>query len=159
MDEKSIRIPVSFDKDLIGKNSAYFSIYGEPFAKQRPRAARKGPFITIYTPKETKNYEKRVMIAYNRIYRGEQLDGALTVKIEGVFGVPKSASKKVQESMLKNEMPHIKKPDCDNMAKVCLDGLNGVAYPDDAIIDNLIVSKRYGEEPRVDIKIIQNKRL
>lgn len=156
-DKKVITHPVSFDQDLIGKKSINFSVPGEPFAKQRPRAARKGSFITIYTPRETKNYEKKVEIEYNKIYRGQQLPGPLTVKVEGIFSVPSSASKKKQLEMLEGNIPHIKKPDCDNMAKVCLDALNGIAYSDDSIIDNLIISKKYGEKPMVRITIYQNK--
>lgn len=156
MDDKIITHPVSFDPDLIGKNFFCFSVLGEPFAKQRPRAARKGSFVTIYTPRETKEYEKKVEIAFNKIYRGEQLSGALTVKVDGIFTVSKSLSKVKQKKMLNNEIQHTKKPDCDNMAKICLDALNGIAYPDDSIIDKLFITKKYGSTPMVQIKIIQN---
>lgn len=162
MEEKSKIInPVSFDPDLIGKKSIIFSVPGKPFGKQRPRAVLRGRFVTIYTPNETKNYEKKVIESYkksykNDYYKGDQLTGALTVKIEGIFEVPSGTSKKQSELMLSGEIPHIKKPDCDNMGKVCLDGLNNVAYKDDASIDNLIISKRYGEEAMVKITIIQN---
>ena len=157
MDEnKEYFCPLVFNESLKNRNSINFSVLGEPFAKQRPRAARKGSFITIYTPRETKMYEEKVMKAYNQIYRGIQLDGPLTVLIEGVFSVPKSSSKKVRDKMLSGEIPHVKKPDCDNMGKVCLDALNGVAYPDDAIINQLHVSKRYGKTARVDITIYEN---
>lgn len=151
--------PVSFDQDLIGRKSINFDVIGEPFAKQRPRAARKGAFITIYTPKETKNYESRVAKAYTRIYNDQQLSGALTVKIEGTFSVPNSATKIKRKEMLEGTYPHIKKPDCDNMGKVCLDALNGIAYPDDAIINELYISKKYGKQAKVNITIIQNQEL
>ena len=42
------------------------------------------------------------------------------------------------------------------MGKICLDALNGVAYNDDATISKLIISKRYGEDPKVRITIIEN---
>ena len=159
MDEnKEYFCPLVFNESLKNRKSVNFSVLGEPFAKQRPRAARKGSFITIYTPRETKLYEDKVLKAYNQIYKGVQLLGDLTVNIEGVFSVPKSVSKKVREQMLNGEIPHIKKPDCDNMGKVCLDALNGVAYPDDAIINQLHISKRYGKTARVDITIYENKK-
>jgi Holliday junction resolvase RusA-like endonuclease len=41
------------------------------------------------------------------------------------------------------------KPDTDNIAKICLDALNGIAYHDDAQIVELQVSKLYSDEPRV----------
>lgn len=151
--------PVSFDESLIGRKSVYIDVPGEPFAKQRPRAARKGRFITIYTPKETKQYEEKVRKYYNRYYRGTKLEGDLSVDIEGVFSIPKSVSKKKHEEILMGDVPHTKKPDCDNMGKVCLDALNGVAYDDDAQINRLVISKKYGEDSKVRITIKENKLL
>ena len=156
---KKIKLPVSFDESLIGRKSVYIEVPGEPFAKQRPRAARKGRFITIYTPRETKLYEPKVLTQYNRYYRGIKLQGDLSVEVEGVFPVPKSISNKKREEILSGNVPHIKKPDCDNMAKVCLDALNGVAYDDDAQINRLIISKKYGEDAKVRITITENKLL
>lgn len=155
-EEKEIEHPISIDESLIGKEFIYFDVYGEPFAKQRPRATKKGRYITVYTPRETKLYEEKVRKAYKNIFSNKQLDGDLTVNIEGIFSIPKSISKNKAQKMLSGEIPHTKKPDCDNMAKVCLDALNGIAYPDDAIINNLNISKRYGKDPKVKITIIKN---
>lgn len=155
MDDREIIKPVSFDEDIIGRNSIYFSVEGEPFAKQRPRAARKGRFITIYTPKPTKDYEAKVRSSYKEIYQNQrQLTGPLIAKVGAVFAAPKSISKKKKE-LLELGQPHIKKPDCDNIGKVCLDALNGIVYEDDAIIDTLIITKRYGKKERVDITIYE----
>lgn len=158
MDEEKIYVsPIVFNESLKNKRSVNFVVPGEPFAKQRPRAARKGTFITIYTPVETRNYEEKVRKEYNTIYKGIQLDGPLTVNIDGIFSIPKHTSRKLRERMLNGEIPHIKKPDCDNMAKICLDALNGIAYPDDAIINQLNVTKKYGREAGIYITIIGNK--
>ena len=46
-----------------------------------------------------------------------------------------------------------KKPDADNIAKIVLDALNGVAYEDDSQVINLSVQKRYSEEARVFVHI------
>ena len=151
--------PIKINESLKNRNSITFDVPGEPFAKQRPRAAKKGRYITIYTPPETKLYEKKVKESYQKIYKDKQLKGDLSVYIEGIFPVPKSISNKKREKILKEQIPHIKKPDCDNMAKVCLDALNGLAYPDDAQINILNISKRYGRTPRVEIAIIENTEL
>ena len=159
MDEKIIRSPISFDPTIKGVKSIYFDVYGEPFAKQRPRAARKGKFITIYTPRETKVYEDKVKKAYKQIYRYEKpLEGDLSVEIEGIFSIPKSISKSKQKEMEEGKIPHTKKPDCDNMGKICLDALNGVAYPDDAQINKLYISKKYGKDAKIRITIKENKK-
>lgn len=157
-DYKHIRNPLYFDESLKDHKFVQFEVPGEPFAKQRPRAARKGRYITVYTPKETKDYETKVRTRYNRCYKDTILDGDLTVEIEGIFSIPKSVSKKKASEILINKEPHTKKPDCDNMGKVCLDALNGVAYADDAQINKLIISKEYGENAMVKITIKENKK-
>ena len=84
------------------------------------------------------------------------LEGDITVEVEGFFSVPKSATKSLKKSMLEGNVPHTKKPDCDNMAKICLDALNEVAYHDDASITNLIISKQYSTNAKVRITLIKN---
>ncbi|WP_279284564.1 RusA family crossover junction endodeoxyribonuclease [Clostridium sporogenes] len=43
------------------------------------------------------------------------------------------------------------KPDVDNIAKVILDSLNGLAYKDDKQIIFCSISKWYGENPKVEV--------
>ena len=57
--------------------------------------------------------------------------------------------------MLKNEIKFTKKPDCDNIIKPVLDGLNNVAYHDDSQICRLIAEERYGHFSKIDICIKQ----
>lgn len=157
MDE--IRKLISFDNSLINHRSVYFDVPGDPFGKQRPRATKKGRFITIYTPRETKEYEAKVEKYYNKLYKGTKLEGPISVEIKGIFEVAKSVSKAKTDKMLSGEIPHTKKPDCDNMAKSILDALNGVAYDDDAQITNLNISKEYGKESKAKILIKENNPL
>ena len=153
----SIISPISFDPLLINHRFIMIDVPGDRFGKQRPRAARKGRYITIYTPKETKDYEEKIRKVYNATYKDFQLEGDLTAEIEGIFSIPNSVSKKKREEMLNGNIPHTKKPDCDNMGKSCLDALNEVAYADDAQINKLIISKEYGDTAKVRITIIENK--
>lgn len=155
--EKEIRSLISFDDSIKGRKSTYVNVPGDPFAKQRPRAARKGRYITIYTPRETKLYEEKVRKEYNKFFGDTKLQGSLTVDIEGIFSIPKTISKKMIAKILNGEVPHTKKPDCDNMGKIALDALNGIAYDDDAQINILNISKRYGEKPMLRITIKENE--
>mgnify|MGYP003292108010 CR=1 FL=1 len=156
--DNNIKKVVSFDDTLIGnKNIIDFDVPGDPFGKQRPRAARKGRFITIYTPRETKEYENKVIKYYNKYYKGTKLEGPINVKINGIFGIPKSVSKYKAEKMINKEIPHTKKPDCDNLAKSILDALNNVAYNDDAQITKLEISKEYAIEGKAKILIKEEK--
>jgi len=55
--------------------------------------------------------------------------------------------------MLEDEIYPTIKPDTDNIAKIILDSLNGIAYKDDKQVIRLSVEKRYAEEPSVSVWI------
>ncbi len=59
----------------------------------------------------------------------------VTVRILTMRPLPKSRSKKVTRE------PDVYKPDCDNVAKLVLDALNGVAWADDTQVTDLRVFK------------------
>lgn len=50
-----------------------------------------------------------------------------------------------------------KKPDSDNIAKVVLDALNGIAYHDDTQIIKLSVTKAYKEEAYLSVTLMELK--
>ena len=133
------------------------TIPGKPFAKQRPRASRRGRFTTIYTPKETVDYENLVKYSYFQENGSVLLEGPLEAEIIGTFPVPTSVSNKQKNLMLEGKVQHTKKPDCDNMAKIVLDALNEVAFHDDSQIVDLHIKKQYGESPNVQITIKEIK--
>lgn len=51
-----------------------------------------------------------------------------------------------------NHLPG-KKPDFDNIGKICCDALNGIAFHDDAQIVDGRVIKLYAEQPRIEVEI------
>jgi len=129
------------------------TIPGEPVAKGRPRVTNRG--IT-YTPAKTKNYETLVQELYWAKYRGkDMLQGQLTMTIDAYFQIPKSASKKKREAMLRGEDRPTKRPDLDNCIKSIADALNGIAYQDDSYIVEVIARKWWAEQPLVEITIIE----
>lgn len=130
-----------------------FIIVGEPKGKGRPRFARVGNGVRTYTPKETENYEAFIKVSYLNEVGQKKLEGQIEAHIEGLFSIPKSTSKKQREKMLSGEILHTKKIDCDNLAKTILDALNGIAYDDDKQVCRLIVEKRYGEYPCVNVRL------
>jgi Holliday junction resolvase RusA-like endonuclease len=125
-----------------------FVIPGEPKAKQRPRVGKWG----AYTPKMTVQYENWVKQCYVE-QANLNFIGEITATITAYFGIPKSTSKKKKEQMLLNKIKCTKKPDTDNIAKIVLDSLNGIAYKDDSQIVELHVFKKYSEEPRVEVEL------
>lgn len=130
-----------------------FEIPGEPKGKARPRVTKKG---FAYTPKGTVNYETWVkecfVISDNP---NKLLEGDLIATIIVYYPLLKSMSNKVKEKATKGEIRPSKKPDCDNIAKIILDALNGLAYTDDKQIVDLHISKYYSERPRTEVIIMK----
>lgn len=105
----------------------YFFVPGKVQGKARPRFSSKSG--TVYTPGKTKSYERQIAEAYEA-QRGPCFEGAVMVVIEAVFSIPKSWTRaKKAEAAAGKLAPG--KPDIDNILKVVLDGLNGIAYKDD----------------------------
>lgn len=132
-----------------------FSIPGEPQGKGRPRFARRGNFTRTYTPEQTAVYENLVRLCYQREAGGKHLTGAIKAEIEACFSIPKSTSKKKQALMQAGEIPCIKKPDCDNIAKIVLDACNKIAYDDDAQVSEVHIKKAYATTPVVHVTLTE----
>lgn len=133
-----------------------FEILGQPIAKQRPRVTRSG---IAYTPSKTVNYEAVVRLTYQSKYpRREPFLGLIEANITAVFPVPKSYSKKKTEELLNGRNNYDKKPDCDNLAKIILDSLNGLAYKDDSQVTALHINKEYGTQPKVIVELKEIER-
>jgi Holliday junction resolvase RusA-like endonuclease len=123
-----------------------FEIVSEIKSKGRPRATffEKGNkrFAKMYTPKDTFIYENLVKTEYRNqcgtIFYENGLP--LIVEIKAYFSIPES-----KKSMYP-QVACTKNKDLDNIAKIILDGLNGIAFDDDKQIVKLIVSKEYTTE-------------
>jgi len=128
-----------------------FTIPGEPKGKQRPRVVSKGGFARAYTPKETVNYENLVALSYQVQVGEKKIHGPIDATIIAYFSIPNSISNKKKEMLKTETIPHIKKPDIDNIVKAISDGCNKIAFDDDSQIYNLTASKYYSENPRVEV--------
>lgn len=129
-----------------------FSIPGDPKGKGRPRFGQG----RTYTPQSTAAYEDFIRFCYNLRYHQNSpiaADIPLSVNINAVFEIPKSFSKAKRAAALKDEIRPTKKPDCDNVIKIILDALNGLAYADDKQVVCVSCEKRYGEQSRVNVEI------
>lgn len=135
----------------------FFRVLGEPKGKGRPRSDGSH----MYTPKQTREYEKKVREAY-KIACGSfcfPKGVPIAVNIKAFMKIPKSASKKQRKAMLAGEILPTKKPDRDNIDKIIMDALNGVAFYDDAQVVAGGVLKLYGLVPRVEVQIRAIKRI
>lgn len=132
------------------------TIPGEPQGKGRHRAVRRGDHIATYTPRKTKDYEDEVRFCYRQEYgdlMAFAVDEPVSATIIAAFGIPKSSSKKRKVEMMAGRVLPTKKPDTDNIAKIVLDALNGLAYPDDKQVVELHVIKVYDLEGCVTVEL------
>jgi len=132
----------------------FFTIYGEPVAKGRPKFARRGNFVHTYTPPKTKTYEEEVhYMAACAMGASKPLEGAVEAYIYITHSIPASYSKKRKEACLSGLEKHLKKPDCDNTAKAVIDGMAGVVMKNDSQITSLHITKVYGEIGKVEVLV------
>lgn len=112
-------------------DSAYLVILGEPVSKERPRFNPKSG--SAYTPAKTRSAEKVVAQLYSDDC-GVKFTGPVTLSIT---------------CYVSNK----RRRDVDNMGKLILDALNGVAYVDDSQVHDLIVKKRYTSKERARVEV------
>lgn len=128
--------------------SVSFEVWGKVRGKGRPRFARGGH---AYTPKETRDYERAIREAFENApgRPPEPFSGPIDVTIVTCRQLPKSTPKSVIRE------PDTHKPDADNVAKIVLDALNGVAWLDDAQVTSLTVVKldRTRDPERLSVRI------
>ena len=139
-------------------------IPGVPVGKQRPKAAVIAGHAKVYTPQKTVTFESKVSWAWHESYpMYTPTKGQVAIFIEFFFPYPKSAYwpvNKKHNGELRPEaeqMKYTKKPDIDNLVKAVLDGLNGIAFKDDAQISTLCATKRYGEKPQAIVRLLMEE--
>jgi len=129
-----------------------FTVPGEPRGKGRPRFSRTGH---AYTDNETKAYENKIIAYYRKEYGGNRFADASFVCVDVIayLPIPKGATKTQATGMAQKTILPSRKPDVDNILKVVLDALNGVAYKDDARVYKTSCVKFYSAEPRLEVTI------
>lgn len=108
------------------------SLSCKPVPKGRPRVGKWGG---VFTPKETRNFEKLVGDWVKAIYTKKPTEKALKVNISFYFKRAKSNTKKF----------HTQKPDLDNVAKAILDSIEGIIFVNDSQIIELNLDKYFAD--------------
>ena len=133
-----------------------FFVPGAPVGKGRPRAARRGAGVVMFTPDKTAGYEALVAAAASNAMRAEAgplFTGPLEAVLEMRIPIPASWSKAHKAAALAGiELP-TSRPDIDNVAKAILDACNGVVFRDDAQVVMLVATKAFSDEPGVRVVI------
>ena len=120
----------------------------DPVAKARPRWSHG----RVYTPSRTVNAENMIRKKWKEA-GGEMIHGPVAVTISFQLQTPKSWSQAKKIMAQDREILPLKKPDIDNILKIIMDGLNGVAYHDDKQVVEATIRKRFDSEPRVEVTL------
>lgn len=114
---------------------ARFAVDGEPVSKQRPRFSKKNG--RVYTPERTRSVEQRVGWGFRQAAGAVDLDPAQS------FGV-----------YLGFFCGTGQRRDVDNMSKLVLNGLNGIAWADDAQVSEISAKVlRWQLDPRTEVVV------
>ena len=131
-----------------------YMVEGNPIGKGRPKFARRGNFVSTYTPTKTRDYEDLIKeSARQAMGSAEVLETPVTVAIYITVPIPASYSKKRTEACLSGSERPIKKPDIDNVAKCFLDAMNEIVYKDDTQVLTLHITKVYGTVGMVEVMV------
>ena len=131
-----------------------YLVEGNPIGKGRPKFARRGNFVSAYTPTKTRDYESVIKDAAQKAMgSNELLETPVTVAIYITVPIPQSYSKKRSEACLSGSEKPIKKPDIDNIAKCFLDAMNEIVYKDDTQVLTLHITKVYGTVGMVEVMV------
>lgn len=148
-----------------------FRVDGLPVGKERPYSfvvtdkagqpvkSPKGRFmIRHFNRKRTSAFEQAVAFKFIEACRAARAPvvpwtGPVEMDIDIDLPVPKSFPQWKRALALAWTWFHTTKPDLSNVLKAVEDGLNGVAYRDDAQIWRATQIKRYGQTPGVTVQL------
>ncbi len=134
-----------------------------PVAQPRAKASSFGGHTRMYTPNKTSTgkdhpiaaFKATVRMAYRQACSLAPHAGPVAVSIVFVLPRPSRLSRKKDPP---GRLPHVIKPDRDNLDKAVLDALKGHLFIDDCQVYCGTLSKWYAakdEQPHVEIEIVK----
>lgn len=143
-----------------------YRIFGEAVPLGRVRAANIGGHIRTYTPAKSAE-EKAAVRAIAQQAMVEQCwkmpseDMPIKVELTIKCKCPLAKAKWLHTAAAKGIVVPLTKPDIDNVAKLYLDAMNEVVFPDDKQVYQIVISKQYLSEqdleqglgPYVEVKV------
>lgn len=130
------------------------TLVGNPIALARPRFCKSDN--SVYDSQKaqkvlTRNYLLSYLLKSESKVQSEFERCRYHVKLNFRFYRPPSLRGKTDEELIK--MPHVIKPDLDNLVKYILDCGNGILWYDDSQIFKIHAEKTYSNGPRTEIEV------
>ena len=125
-------------------------VTGKPVAKGRGRVGLVHGRPMIFTPKNTRVWEKDARTVARQVMGPDDpLQGSIQIIVRAVFPIAASWPTWKREMALAGTLAHTSKPDGDNVLKAMKDALNGVVYLDDSQVTKGAYIKEFGDRPMV----------
>jgi Holliday junction resolvase RusA-like endonuclease len=127
-----------------------FTVQGIPEPQGSSRAfVVKGRAIITSANKKLKSWRREVWIAAEEAAREQNFQkirrpDACSVTLTFFFPRPQSLAKRITEKTTK--------PDLDKLARGALDSFTGTLFQDDSQVTLLVVEKKFGDVPRVEVR-------
>lgn len=121
--------------------------------KGRPKFARRGAFVKVYSDDKTLSAEAWMKHCAIQAVGQPVLKGPLTLIVSITVAVPASWSKRRRADALLGLIKPTGRPDFDNSVKLICDSLNKIVWQDDSQIVDAHVIKKYGLEPGATLTI------
>lgn len=123
----------------------------EPKAQQRfrVRVVKMGydHVPATYKSAAQRKYENEMASHIRLQYRGKPVERPVSVHVTACLPIPASMTKRNKALALNGDLPHVSKPDCDNLLKNALDIMTGIVYHDDNAVVSATIEKRYSGSP------------
>lgn len=125
----------------------HISIPERPIPNARPRFSKQGHVF------DSQRDIKRVYRMHLRRQFTSPKSGPIEISFKFYLKIPVSTSKKKTLLMEAGEVPHIKKPDIDNLEVMALNCMSGIIYNDDNQVHKMDSVKMYSSNPRTEITV------
>ena len=124
------------ERELEDRGIIRFRINGIPRAK--PRQTQRDKFAPSLAVQNYRFWADLVRLAWRENVKGEPWEGGIALGAIFFFPIPQSWPAAKRNEAMVRDLPHIIKPDIDNLLKGISDPLNGLAWRDDCQICRLL---------------------
>jgi len=129
-----------------------------PVAQPRQRHGIVAGHVRNFTPTKHPVHAFKASVKHElcKVHKGAPLTGPLTVQV--CFVMPRPGRLNLKRLKPWPRVPHVQKPDCDNLCKSLFDALNELAWIDDSQVCELLASKCHAsgdEQPHVRVVITE----
>ena len=122
-----------------------------PTAQQRARHTRAGRAYKSAAQEDNERTLEAMLLPY---VPNRPLSGPVKVFFTAYMPIPASTTKRTREAMQREETPHTKKPDLDNLEKQLLDCMTRMRFwEDDRQVYCVIKQKVYSPSPRWEVQV------